>query len=190
MLSYNASIDKDELILQEIESKGEKQFLPIIGREKGQVLVNVIHDVKPKRVLEVGTLIGYSAVLIGRELSSDDELITIDIHDDEAELAKRNIERADLSVKVMVLTGDAVVVIPSLAGFFDLVFLDAEKSEYLEYLRLVEDKLHAGSVVVADNAGIFAEQMSDFLSYVRNSGRYRSRYYSFGKDGVEVSIKL
>jgi predicted O-methyltransferase YrrM len=68
LLSDNASIDKDELILQEIESKGEQQFLPIIGREKGQVLVNVIHDVKPKRVLEVGTLIGYSSVLIGREL--------------------------------------------------------------------------------------------------------------------------
>jgi predicted O-methyltransferase YrrM len=91
---------------------------------------------------------------------------------------------------VQVLVGDAREIIPKLPGSFDMVFLDAEKNEYLQYLLLVENKLHMGSVVVADNAGIFADQMSDYLGYVRSSGRYKSRYLPFGGDGVEVSVKL
>jgi predicted O-methyltransferase YrrM len=60
----------------------------------------------------------------------------------------------------------------------------------MEYLRLVENKLHKGAVVVADNAGIFAGQMRDYLSYVRTSGKYRSRYVPVGEDGLEISVKL
>jgi len=81
-------------------------------------------------------------------------------------------------------------VIPKLKGPFDLVFIDADKSEYLDYLRLVEDKLHKGSVVVADNAGIFADQMQDYLDYVRSSQRYKSKFVRIGRDGLEISVKL
>ncbi len=76
------------------------------------------------------------------------------------------------------------------SGKFDLIFIDAAKEEYLEYLKLIERKLREGSVVVADNAGTFAEQMRDYLKYVRTSGKYGSEYRSFGEDGVEVSVKL
>jgi predicted O-methyltransferase YrrM len=71
-----------------------------------------------------------------------------------------------------------------------MVFIDADKTEYLDYLRLAEDKLHKGSVVVADNAGIFADQMKDYVDYVRSSGRYSSEYVPVGEDGLEVSVKL
>ena len=71
-----------------------------------------------------------------------------------------------------------------------MVFIDAEKSEYLQYLQLAETKLHKGTVIVADNAGIFADQMKDYLDYVRSSNRYKSHYLGFGNDGVEVSEKL
>jgi predicted O-methyltransferase YrrM len=77
-----------------------------------------------------------------------------------------------------------------LQGQFDLVFIDAEKKEYIDYLRLVERKLHKGSVVVADNAGIFADQMRQYLDYVRSSGKYRSKYVPVEEDGLEVSVKL
>ena len=80
--------------------------------------------------------------------------------------------------------------IPTLEGQFDFAFIDAEKNEYFQYLKLVEDKMQKGAVVFADNAGIFADQMGDYLDYVRNSGKYRSRYIQVGEDGVEISIKL
>jgi len=183
-------LSKADKVLKEIESMTERKFLPIVGPDKGRVLVRVIHEVKPKRVLEVGTLIGYSAILMAKELESDAHLITIEIHTNEAEMARENIKRAEVSQSIDVVVGDAIEVIPKLAGKFDMVFIDAEKTEYLDYLRLVERKLHRGSVVVADNAGIFADQMKDYLDYVRSSGRYRSEYVSFGEDGVEVSVKL
>jgi predicted O-methyltransferase YrrM len=96
------------------------------------------------------------------------------IHLDEAKLAKENVKRAEVQAKVQVLVGDANQITPALKGSFDLVFLDAEKTEYLQYLCAVEDKLHAGSVVAADNAGIFADQMRDYLAYVRSSGGTRA----------------
>jgi predicted O-methyltransferase YrrM len=166
------------------------KFLPIIGPHKGVVLVEVIRDIKPKRVLEVGTLIGYSAILIAKELDSKAHLVTIEIHPGEAETARQNIKRAKVHPTVDVIEGDALKVIPTLTGKFDMVFIDADKTEYIDYLRLVEDKLHKGSVIIADNAGIFADQMKDYLDYVRSSGKYTSKFIPFGEDGVEVSVKL
>lgn len=183
-------LSKADKVLKEIESMTDRKSLPILRPDKGHVLARVIHEVKPKRILEVGTLIGYSAILMAGELESDAHLITIEIHANEAEMARENIKRAEVSPRIDVVVGDAIEVIPKLAGKFDMVFIDAEKAEYLHYLRLVERKLHRGSVVVADNAGIFADQMKDYLDYVRSSARYRSEYVSFGEDGVEVSVKL
>jgi predicted O-methyltransferase YrrM len=141
-------------------------------------------------VLEVGTLIGYSSVLMGKEMQAGSEIVTIEIHRDEAQQAGQNVLKADIPAKVKIIVGNALDVIPTLQGPFDLAFIDAEKTEYLRYLQLAEDKLHNGSVVFADNAGIFATQMSDYLHYVRRSGKYESRYIQVGEDGVEISIKL
>src|SRR3972149_3940724 len=116
----------------------EREFLPIIGSKKGRILAEIIREVKPKRVLEVGTLVGYSAILMGKELEKDARLITIEIHADEAKTAEENIKRAEIPPTIEVLVGDAIKVIPKLKGQFDLVFIDAEKSEYIDYLRLAE----------------------------------------------------
>jgi predicted O-methyltransferase YrrM len=183
-------LTKADEVLSEIEGMAEKEFLSIIGPDKGKFLVEAFRKVKPKHVLEVGTLIGYSAILIGKELDADAQITTIEIHASEAKKARENIRRAEIRPKVDVIVGDALKVIPTLKGCFDAVFIDADKTEYLQYLKLMEDKLHAGTVVVADNAGIFADQMRDYLDYVRNSGKYKSRFVQVGEDGVEISIKL
>lgn len=177
-------------VLQEIEGLTERQFLPIIGPEKGRILEEIIREVKPKRVLEVGTLIGYSAVLIGKELDTDARLITIEIHSDEAKIARENIKKAHIPPKVEVIVGNANDVLRKQSGKFDVVFIDAEKTEYLAYLCLIEKRLRKGSVVVADNAGIFADQMKEYLEYVRSSRKYSSRYVPVKEDGLEVSVKL
>jgi predicted O-methyltransferase YrrM len=104
--------------------------------------------------------------------------------------AEENIRKAAIAPKIEVMTGDAIKIIPQLTTVFDFVFIDAEKKEYIDYLRLVEDKLHQGTVIVADNAGVFANQMANYLNYVRTSGKYRSRYVAMGVDGLELSIKI
>src|SRR2546425_359181 len=148
-------------------------------------------------ILEIGTLIGYSAIRIARLLPRGGRLICIEKDAHHAEMARMNLERAGLSERVEIIVDDAKRAIPRLHGTFDVVFIDAEKSEYYTYLKLVEPRLHRGSVVVADNAGVFAREMKEFLSYVRQSGKYESRYHEFTmefdpntKDGVEVSTKL
>jgi predicted O-methyltransferase YrrM len=183
-------MDEAEKVLKEIERMTRNQFLPIVGPRKGRVLVETIRRTKPNRVLEVGTLIGYSATLMGKELGKEAHLVTIEIHADEAKIARENINKAKIPAKTEVIVGDAIKIIPKLKGKFDMVFIDANKTEYLEYLRLVEHKLHKGSVIIADNAGIFADEMRDYLDYVRSSGKYSSNYVSMGEDGLEVSVKL
>ena len=189
MMTEKPFLSSAEKVLRQIEEKSEKQFLPIIGPNKGKLLVEEIRKAKPHHVLEVGTLIGYSAILMGKELDKDSEIVTIEIHRDEAEMAGENIVEANIPAKIKIIAGDALQVIPTLKGIFDFAFIDAEKSEYFQYIKLVEDKLHKGAVVFADNAGIFADQMRDYLDYVRNSSNYKSRYVQVGNDGVEISVK-
>jgi predicted O-methyltransferase YrrM len=183
-------LNKVDTILRKIEKRAHNEFLPIVGPEKGQILAEEIRKAKPKRVLEVGTLIGYSAILMGKELDKNAQMITIEIHAEEAKTAEENIRKAKIPPKVEVITGDAIQVIPKLESDFDFAFIDAEKTEYLDYLRLVEDKLRKGTVIVADNAGIFAKQMRDYLEHVRTSGKYSSKYVQVGVDGLEISVKL
>jgi predicted O-methyltransferase YrrM len=192
-------LSKAEKVLREIEGVARgRSFLPIVGPSRGQILVKVIREIKPKRVLEIGTLVGYSAILMGRELSGDAHLITIEIDANEARIAEENIRMAKIPPTVEVMVGNALEIIPKLGGKFDLVFIDAHKSEYLDYLRLIEDKLHKGSVIVADNID-FAPT---YLNYVRSSGKYSSRFEPASavivdhprghhhEEGLEVSLKL
>jgi predicted O-methyltransferase YrrM len=111
-------------------------------------------------------------------------------------MTEQNVERARLEDQIKVIQGDAMEILSKLPGPFDLVFLDAEKTQYLDYLKAVEDKLHQGSVIVADNVGVFQDQMQNYLHYVRNTGRYRSRtvetlleFSETTKDAMEISEK-
>jgi len=182
-IAVNMVSSKADEVLRHIEEMAEREYLPIIGFEKGQILINTIHRVKPKRILEVGALVGFSTILMGKELGSDAEVVTIEIDEDEARIAEENIRKASVKPRIRVVIGNALEVIPKLDGEFDMVFLDATKNEYLDYLRLVEDKLVKGAVVIADNAGIFAYSMRDYLDYVRKSGKYMSKFISMGWDG-------
>ena len=90
----------------------------------------------------------------------------------------------------MVLVGDALEIIPTLKGSFDLVFLDVAKHQYLDYLRLVENKLPSGGVVVADNVGFMSRSMRGYLDHVRDSGKYESTFHRTNGDGIEISVKF
>ena len=179
-------------VLAQIEETASKEFLPSIGPIKGKIIEDVIKEHKPKRALEIGTLHGYSAILMANIILSgkdaneyfDDseydsrKTILVSVEKDQklANIAKKNIENSKLSEKIQVINGDALEVIPKLKSKFDLIFLDATKSEYLQYLRLVEKHslLNKRAVVIADNVLIYENEMKDYLDYVRNSGKYIS----------------
>jgi predicted O-methyltransferase YrrM len=192
---------KPEEVMESIEKVAPGQGLPIIGPGRGKILDEMVEKHKPATILEVGTLVGYSAIRMGRHLKKGQKITCVELRDDMARTAHSNFERAGLSDRIEVVVGDARKVLPTLKGSFDMVFLDAVKEDYLWYLKSIERLLHKGSVVVADNVRSHAEEVADYLEYVRNSGNYESTYrdFPFGRriaaggaegDAVEVSVKL
>ncbi|HEY9490529.1 MAG TPA: CmcI family methyltransferase, partial [Nitrososphaeraceae archaeon] len=162
-------------VLKSLEKMAKKEFVPSIGPVKGRIITEIIRKYNPKNILEVGTLYGYSAILMAAAASDilheDRKVVTIEIDRSIADIARKNVAAAGLSEKINVIVGDALEVIPKLDWKFDLLFLDAAKSEYLTYLKLAEDKvLKRGAVIVADNVEVSKNEMLDYLKYVRSSG--------------------
>jgi predicted O-methyltransferase YrrM len=190
------TVDPADAVLREIEEMGKRSFIPSIGPVKGKILAEIVRKHKPRKILEVGALYGYSAILIAKNSPVKAEITSVEKSPEHARITEQNVERARLESQIKVIQGDAMEVLPKLPGPFDLVFLDAEKTQYLDYLKAVEDKLPQGCVIVADNVGVFADQVQNYLRYVRNTGRYRSRtvdtmleFSDTTKDAMEISEK-
>jgi predicted O-methyltransferase YrrM len=196
----NKAID----ILNSLDEIGKKQFMPSIGPVKGKIIADIIREYKPKKILEIGSLYGYSAILMASVMSSyngDDDIkvVTIEINKNNGSIAKGNIKDAELLNKIELITGNALEVIPKLGYKFDLLFLDAAKDQYLQYLKLSEEIniIKNDAIIIADNVGISKNEMMDYLEYVRNSGKYKSKTIEttleFSKDvrdAIEVSIRV
>jgi predicted O-methyltransferase YrrM len=186
-------------LLRDLEQIAKSEHLPTIGPIKGKIISDIIKRYQPTKILEIGTLHGYSAILMMDLLFDDGKLITIEIDKNLADIARKNIAKAGLSNKIDVISGNALEVIPTLTGYkFDLIFLDAAKSEYLQYLRLLEEKhlMKKDSVVVADNVILYENEMKDYLEYVRSSDRYKSQttettleFNKNVKDALEISLR-
>ena len=163
--------------------------IPVIGRAKGRLIARLIDKHRPGAALEIGSLLGYSAILIAGSLPPKGRLTCIEANPFLASLVEANVETAGLARRVKVVAGDALRAIPLLPGRFDFALIDAEKEDYLDYLRQLEPKLRPGAVVVADNTGIARRRVAPYLEYVRNSaGRYASREHEFADDAMEVSV--
>jgi predicted O-methyltransferase YrrM len=191
--------DKTSKVLMSLVKMAEKEFVPSIGPIKGKIVAKIVKKYKPRNILEIGTLYGYSAILMASMLpSSDGKVVTIEINKSVAEAANKNIEDAGLSDKIAIIIGNALDVIPKLDQRFQLMFLDAAKDEYLGYLKSAEKKcLEKGTVVVADNVKVSKNEMLDYLEYVRYSGLYKSKtietileFTPNIKDAIELSIKI
>jgi len=189
--------DPADIVLKEIEAIGKHSFIPSIGPVKGKILAEIVKKTKPKRILEVGALYGYSAILMAKNSPPGVEIISVEKSPEHVRIATKNIERANMEEKIAMVQGDGRTELQKLSGSFDLVFLDAEKTQYLAYLKAVEKNLDKGSIIVADNVGIFEDQMQDYLEYVRTKGPYKSRtvetlleFSDKTKDAMEISEKL
>jgi predicted O-methyltransferase YrrM len=163
--------------------------IPVVGRAKGRLIRRLIERHRPTRALEVGSLLGYSAILIAGSMPPRGRLTCLEANEFLARLVKANVETAGLARRVRVVASEALRAIPLLPGRFDFALLDADKNDYLDYLRQLEPKLVPGAVVVADNTGFYRRELASYLEYVRTpGGRYTTREYSFGDDAMEVSI--
>jgi predicted O-methyltransferase YrrM len=189
--------DPVDTVLREIEAIGKRSFIPSIGPVKGRILAEMVKKTRPKRILEVGALYGYSAILMAKNSPPGVEIISVEKSPEHVRITTKNIKRANMERSIRIVEGDGRTELRKLTGGFDLVFLDAEKTQYLAYLKAVEKNLHKGSVIVADNVGIFKDQMRDYLDYVRNKGPYKSRtvetlleFSDSTKDAMEISEKL
>ncbi len=121
------------------------------GPYQGMLLQFVSHMIRPRRILEIGTFTGYSAICLAQGLAHDGLLHTIEIDDELAPLIRTYLEKAGLTAKIHLHIGDATQIIPTLDDTFDLVFLDAGKMDYPQHFELALPKLRPGGFLLADN---------------------------------------
>jgi predicted O-methyltransferase YrrM len=121
------------------------------GHFQGRVLSMLMHMIKPKRILEIGTYTGYSAICMAEGLIEGGELITIDINEELEDLVNGFIKQAGFENKIVHKIGNALEIIPQLEGDFDVVFIDADKKNYINYYHSIFDKIKPGGYIIADN---------------------------------------
>jgi predicted O-methyltransferase YrrM len=154
----------------------------------------LVESSKAKRGVEVGTSTGFGAINMGIAFERNGgHLWTHDIDPAAVKEARANLEKVGLENVVTVVEGDALKTMPDLEGPLDFVFIDALKSDYFKYLKILEPKLKPGAVVVADNVIKSAKAMKDFLDYIENSPDYDTvtiRASMEKNDGMTISYKI
>lgn len=121
------------------------------GHLQGTFLQMISKIIQPKRILEIGTYTGYSAICLAQGLQKDGLFHTIDVNDELESMIRRYIEKAGLKNKISLHIGNALNIIPNINETWDLVFIDADKENYLNYYNLVFEKVRSGGLIIADN---------------------------------------
>lgn len=144
---------EDELLEDLNRETNEKILKPrmLSGHMQGRVLSTFAHMIRPRRILEVGTYTGYSALCLAEGLTDDGLLYTIDINEELEEMVRRYLAKAGINDKVDYRIGDALDIIPKLDEQWDLVFIDADKVNYANYFDLAVDNVRPGGFIIADN---------------------------------------
>ncbi len=121
------------------------------GHIQGRILSLFVQMLRPRRILEIGTYTGYSALCLAEGLTEDGKIITIDVNEELEEFTSSFFEASEFAHKIDYRIGDAAVIIPTLDETFDLVFIDADKMSYTKYYHLVFDKVRQGGFIISDN---------------------------------------
>ena len=121
------------------------------GHLQGQLLRMLCQMIRPQRVLEIGTYSGYSALSMASGMGEGTELVTFEINDEQEDFTRPWLEGSPFPPKINMVVGDIFSILPQMEGKFDLVFIDANKRQYCEYLDLVLPHLNSGAYIIADN---------------------------------------
>lgn len=185
-------------ILKELEQVAKSRHVPIIGPLVGRFLHILARTSRAKRILEIGTAIGYSAIWFGLAVKQQKgKIITIEIDQNTAKEARRNIARAGLQKTVEVINGDGMKVIPKLKGKFDIVFIDDSKENYPKYLEMCINRLNKNGLLIADNAlwggQVLLESKSDDAEAIAKFNELLMKKMQSviipARDGVAIGIR-
>lgn len=204
IVSYIHSLERENsIILEEIAEYAKKTDVPIIRKEVESFMRVLLEMKKPKRVLELGTAIGYSAILMSECI--DGSITTIENYDRRIPVARENIKRAGKEDTITLIEGDALSILKELKGSFDFVFMDAAKAQYINFLPHVMRLLDSQGILLADNVlqeGDIIEsryavtrrdrtihgRMREFLYQIKHMENLTTTIIPIG-DGMSLSIK-
>ena len=171
-------MNKEELM--KIKEKALEEHIPIIMDDTLEVIAKILTDVKPKNVLEIGAAVGYSAMCFSEYLQDGGKIDTIERDEERIAQAKENFAKVGVEDKIKLYEGDAVEILPTLNGNYDVVFIDAAKGKYPFFLEQALRMLNDKGVIIADNVLYKGYVMSDYNKHkkrtaVRNLREYIAR---------------
>jgi predicted O-methyltransferase YrrM len=193
-------------VIQAIEGEGRAQKLPLVQPASARLLRSLVIATGARRILEVGTCIGYSAIWMAQALPADGMLITLEADPERAAIARGNIERAGLGERISVIAGDATRYLHKVAGPFDLVFQDSDKQRYEAMLERLVALLRPGGILATDNVLWNGEVVEGYVSPPQRDEadtialrKYNARLASDARlmttflpvgDGIALSVKI
>jgi predicted O-methyltransferase YrrM len=204
---YIRSLDRGHgELLDRIGREARADYVPIIRPETAVFLETLIAALKPLKSLEVGTAVGYSALLMAGSMPKEAHITTIEKYEPRIPLARANFKAAGEEERITLLEGDAEEILKTLEGTYDFIFMDAAKGQYIHWLPIIESLMHEGSVLVSDNIlqdGDVVEsrfavtrrnrtihgRMREYLYTLTHSDTLKTSIVPIG-DGVTVSVKL
>ena len=152
VVAYINSLDcGNSDICNTIEIEAIADEVPIIRKEMGNLLKVLLQLVQPERILEVGTAVGYSSILMSENMPENCKITTIENYDKRIPVAKNNFKRAGKEDVITLIEGDALEVLKTLEGPYDFIFMDAAKGQYINYLPDVKRVLRKGGLLISDN---------------------------------------
>lgn len=182
--------EADYKILMELHRFGRRNPMMNVPPRDGRLLHMLVKMSGAKNVLEIGTSNGVSALWMALGLKqTGGRLTTLEIDPGRAKLARENFAKASLQDRIELIEGDALVTLKTLTGTYDLVFIDAAKSDYKKYLDLIYHRIPKGGIIVAHNAVQSAYSMRDYLDHVTNHPELDTVILTTGNDGVALSYK-
>lgn len=207
IVSYINSLEKENSpVLEEIEKEARKDGVPIIRKEMESFLRVMLSIKKPMRILELGTAVGYSAILMSEYINEKGQIITIENYDKRIPIAKENIKKAGRENVIKLLEGDAMEIMPTLeSNQFDFVFMDAAKAQYIHFLQEVLRLMKKDGVLITDNVlqegdliqskyvvrrrdRTIHKRMREYLEVVKNHSQLETSIVPIG-DGITMSVK-
>ncbi len=197
-------IPENKCKIREMENYAQENHVPIVQPEVARLITVIAKMNNPKSILEIGTAIGYSAILLADTLQPGGEIVTIERYEKMVNIARENIKECGLGDKVNVIFGDAADILKTLEGEFDFVFLDAAKGKYSEFLPNILRLLKPSGVLISDNVlykGMIAEdslvvrrkktivkRMRDYIAEISSHPSLETVVIPIG-DGVAISYK-
>lgn len=164
-------------LLKEIEKYGRENKIPILLDDSLEYISNLLEKIKPNRILEIGTAIGFSAINFSKYLSENGRIDTIEIESLRVEQALENIEKVGVSDKIRVLEGDALDILPYLIEKYDVVFIDAAKGKYNEFFEHAKRLCKPSGYIIADNVLYKGMVQSDYNKHKQRTAVNKLRIF-------------